>query len=179
VTEKHPHPAIGLMAFVDWVATSSEQTKPSEPVDPESLYVGVVLDRDECGLLVANLREILRVGEIQRVPDAPPHIRGLTNVRGAILPVVEVRTRLGLSPLVLGPAARIVVVEVRGRSVGLLVDRVTQIVKVRASQIEPASAMTPREPGCFSGVARCPGGPLFLLDPEKIVTSELERGAES
>jgi purine-binding chemotaxis protein CheW len=179
VTEKRPPPSTGLMAFVDWVAETSEPATPSAPVDPESLYLGVLLDRDEYGLLVASVREILRVGEIQRVPDAPAQIRGLANVRGAILPVVEVRTRIGLTPLVLSPAARIVVVEVGDRSVGLLVDRVTHIVKVRDSQIEPERATASQGSGCFSGVARCADGPMTLLDPEKIVASETETEAEA
>ena len=114
------------------------------------------------------MREILRVGEVTRVPQAPPHIRGVTNVRGSILPVVEIRTRIGLPPLDPGPHARIVVLEVGERALGLLVDRVTRVAKVRVSEIEPppAEIVTTRT-DYVVGVAKGPGGLLILLDPAR------------
>jgi purine-binding chemotaxis protein CheW len=81
---------------------------------------------------------VIRVGDITRVPQAPPHIRGVTNLRGRILPVVEIRTRLGLAPLVPRSTARIIVAEVRGRVLGLLVDSVAQVQKLPADRLVAA-----------------------------------------
>ncbi|MEO6323005.1 MAG: chemotaxis protein CheW [Thermoanaerobaculia bacterium] len=157
-----------LIAFADWVTNRQEQAKDAEKIDPETSYVSFFLDREEYGLPIENVREILRVDEITRVPQAPPHIRGVTNVRGKILPVVEIRTRIGLTPLVPTPASRIVVLEVAGRTLGLLVDREARVAKVKKSQIEvPPEEIVSARTDYVRAVAKQPGGLLFLLDPEK------------
>ena len=68
------------------------------------------LDREEFGIPVTQVREVIRVDGITRVPQVPAHVRGVTNLRGRILAVVEIRTRLGLTPAVVTPSSRIVVV---------------------------------------------------------------------
>lgn len=158
---------VDLVAFADQLAAGSRGRGAAEAVE-ERTFVSFRLDREEFGLPVASVREVLRVGELTRVPQAPPHIRGVTNVRGSILPVVEVRTRIGLAPLDPGPAARIVVLEVGERALGLLVDRVTHVVKVKATEIEPPPAeIVSARTDYVVGVAKRPSGLLILLDPAK------------
>jgi len=158
---------VDLVAFADQLAAGQKARGAAEAVE-ERTYVAFRLDREEYGLPVGSVREVLRVGEVTRVPQAPPHIRGVTNVRGSILPVVEIRTRVGLGPLDPGPGARIVVLEVGERALGLLVDRVSHVVKVRVTEIEPppAEIVTART-DYVVGVAKRPGGLLILLDPAK------------
>ena len=163
-------PALGgnLIAFADWLTNRQEASADAEKIDPESSYVSFFLDREEYGLPIENVREILRVDEITRVPQAPAHIRGVTNVRGKILPVVEIRTRIGLLPLTPTPASRIVVIEVLGRTLGLLVDREARVAKVKRSQIEtPPEEIVSARTDYVKAVAKQAGGLLFLLDPEK------------
>lgn len=158
---------VDLVAFADQLAAGSRGRGAAEAVE-ERTFVAFRLDREEFGLPVASVREVLRVGELTRVPQAPPHIRGVTNVRGSILPVVEVRTRIGLAPLDPGPAARIVVLEIGERALGLLVDRVTHVVKVKATEIEPPPAeIVSARTDYVVGVAKRPSGLLVLLDPAK------------
>lgn len=157
--------SVDLLAFADWVS-SDQKARVTAEAEEERTYVAFVLDREEYGLPVASVREVLRVGELTRVPQAPSHIRGVTNVRGSILPVVEIRTRIGLDPLEPGPAARVVVLEIGERALGLLVDRVTRVAKVRLSEIEPppAEVVTART-DYVVGVAKRSDGLLILLDP--------------
>ncbi|MBK8596203.1 MAG: purine-binding chemotaxis protein CheW [Holophagales bacterium] len=159
--------AVDLLAFADWVSAGQKGRATREAVE-EKTYVAFLIDREEFGLPVESVREILRVGEVTRVPQAPPHIRGVTNVRGSILPVVEIRTRIGLPPLDPGPRARIVVLELGERALGLLVDRVTRVAKVRVTEIEPppAEIVTTRT-DYVVGVAKGPEGLLILLDPAR------------
>jgi purine-binding chemotaxis protein CheW len=105
------------------------------------------------------------VGEITRVPQSPPHIRGVTNLRGRILPVVEIRTRLGLAPLIPRSTARIIVAEVRGRVLGLLVDSVAQVQKVPAERVV-ATPDEVRSNHCdyLTGVVQLFDRLLILLD---------------
>ncbi len=157
--------AVDLLAFADWVS-SGQKNRGAAEAEEERTFVAFVLDREEYGLPVESVREVLRVGEVTRVPQAPPHIRGVTNVRGSILPVVEIRTRIGLPPLDPGPEARVVVLEVGERALGLLVDRVARVAKVRLGEIEPppAEVVTART-DYVVGVAKRPEGLLILLDP--------------
>jgi len=156
---------VDLLAFADWVS-SGQKNRGAAEAEEERTFVAFVLDREEYGLPVESVREVLRVGEVTRVPQAPPHIRGVTNVRGSILPVVEIRTRIGLPPLDPGPEARVVVLEVGERALGLLVDRVARVAKVRLGEIEPppAEVVTART-DYVVGVAKRPEGLLILLDP--------------
>ena len=129
--------APSVFEFADRV--SAQETAAAAPAPAQLLHlITFRLDGEEFGLPVEMVREVTRVGDITRVPQAPAHIRGVTNLRGRILPVVEIRTRLGLTPLVPRSTARIVVAEVRGRVLGLLVDSVAQVQKVPAERVVAA-----------------------------------------
>ncbi len=128
------------------------------------------LDREEFGIPVTQVREVIRVDGITRVPQVPAHVRGVTNLRGRILAVVEIRTRLGLTPGVVTPASRIVVVEVMGRALGLLVDRVSQVTKVPVDSVAPPpEEVVSAETDFLTGVARWDSRLIMLLDLDKVL----------
>jgi purine-binding chemotaxis protein CheW len=128
------------------------------------------LDREEYGIPVTQVREVIRVNSITRVPQVPAHVRGVTNLRGRILAVVEIRTRLGLTEGVVTPSSRIVVVEVRGRVLGLLVDRVAQVTKVPVdSVVPPPEEVVTAETDFLTGVARWDSRLIMLLDLDKVL----------
>jgi purine-binding chemotaxis protein CheW len=129
--------APSVFEFADQVTAREAAASAPAPVGMLHL-ITFRLDGEEFGLPVDTVREVIRVGDITRVPQAPAHIRGVTNLRGRILPVVEIRTRLGLAPLVPRSTARIIVTEVRGRVLGLLVDSVAQVQKLPADRLEAA-----------------------------------------
>jgi purine-binding chemotaxis protein CheW len=129
--------APSVFEFADQVAAQQAAAATPAPVGTLHL-ITFRLDGEEFGLPVETVREVIRVGDITRVPQAPPHIRGVTNLRGRILPVVEIRSRLGLAPLVPRSTARVIVVEVRGRVLGLLVDSVAQVQKLPADRLVAA-----------------------------------------
>jgi purine-binding chemotaxis protein CheW len=128
-----PRPS-GVFEFADQLAANAAVVQAPTPVTTLQL-ITFRLDGEEFGLPLETVREVIRVGDITRVPQSPPHIRGVTNLRGRILPVVEIRSRLGLAPLVPRSTARIIVAEVRGRVLGLLVDSVAQVQKVPADRV--------------------------------------------
>jgi purine-binding chemotaxis protein CheW len=97
-------------------------------------------------------------------------VRGVTNLRGRILPVVELRSRLGLPPAVLTPRSRIVVTEAHGRVLGLLVDAVLQVTRIPADTVQPApdDVLTPQA-DWLAGVARRPDRLLILLELDAVL----------
>jgi purine-binding chemotaxis protein CheW len=100
-------------------------------------WVIFTLNREAYSLPVTHVREILRVTSITRVPHAPNPVRGVTNMRGRVLPVVDLRTRLGMPSKEIEGASRILVAESKGRLIGLLVDAVQQVIRLSRSQVQP------------------------------------------
>jgi purine-binding chemotaxis protein CheW len=157
-----------LLEFADAVAVSDTPAA-VQPAAPPLHLVTFVLDREEFGIPIGRVREVLRVGDITRVPEAPPHIRGVTSVRGRILPIVELRTRLGLPGLgEPGTRARIVVVEAHGRVLGLLVDAVNQVVNVPAdSVLDPPGEVLSAQTDYVTGIGRLDARLIILLDLDR------------
>lgn len=126
-----------LYAFADALEKGRlpEGAGPGEEA-PET-WVTFRLEGESFGLPVSHVQEILRVSGITRVPHAPHPVRGITNMRGRVLPVVDLRLRLGLPEAALDDQSRILVVTSRGRLMGLLVDSVRQVVRIGRSAIQP------------------------------------------
>jgi purine-binding chemotaxis protein CheW len=160
----------GPLAFADQLARETSAV-PEQPVAPLLHLIAFQLDREEYGVAVSSVREVSRVSDITRVPQAPDHIRGVMNLRGRILPVLELRTRLGHPPLEHpGPKARVVVADVHGRAIGLLVDAVAQVLKVPSDRVVPPpdDARTV-EADYLTGVAELDGRLIILLDLERML----------
>jgi purine-binding chemotaxis protein CheW len=162
-----PSPTDSLLAFADSILARAPA--PAPVVEMQS-FLTFSLCGEEFGLPLLRSREIVRVGEITRIPEAPPHVRGVLNLRGRVLPVVELRTRLGMPAAPLTARSRVIVVEALGRLFGLLVDRVSRIVKIADDSIQPA----PREalfgnPDDVTGIAPMGDESIILLDVDKIL----------
>jgi len=156
-----------LLAFADSILARPAAPAPAVEVHP---YLTFFLRHEEFGLPLLRSREIVRVGEITRIPEAPPDVRGVLNVRGRVVPIVELRTRLGLQAAPLTLRSRVIIVEAHGRLFGLLVDRVSRIAKISASAIKPAPAQAP-SPGAdhVTGIAEMGAEPIVLLDLDKVL----------
>ncbi len=129
---------------------------------------------EEYGVEVRQVQEIRRVAEITSVPRAPEFIRGVINLRGRILPVLDLRRRLGLGEVAASGAARIVVVRVKERLLGLLVDGASQVLKVPVSQIEPPPEEVLQQGGDYiRGVAKLADRLIILVDLERLLAHEL------
>lgn len=131
-----------VYAFADSVARREE----SAPQKLQRIETWVTFDLggETYALPVSHVLEILRVTGITRVPHAPRVIRGVTNMRGKVLPVVDLRTRLGLESAETTAQSRILVVSSRGRLLGLLVDAVQQVERIdlQTVQAPPPDVMT-------------------------------------
>ena len=166
---RREHGHDGLLGFAD--AMDARTTAAVAPAPgPELHLLTFLLDREEFGIPVTQVREVIRVSEITRVPQAPAHVRGVANLRGRILAVVELRSRVGLPPAELTPRSRVVVVEVRGRVLGVLVDAVSQVTKVPQASVAPApEEVLAADVDYLTGVARWDSRLIILLDLEKVL----------
>jgi purine-binding chemotaxis protein CheW len=159
----------GLFHLADELERLSQSAEAPAP-GPELHLVTFALDREEFGIPIAQVREVIRVGDITRVPQARKHVRGVTNLRGRILAVVEIRTRMGLTPAEITPRSRIVVVAAHDRTLGILVDAVSHVVKVPAKSVAPApEEVLSSNADYITGVARWNSRLIILLDLEKLL----------
>jgi len=139
-------------------------------------YLTFVLGQESYGLAVLNIREIIRLPDITTVPQMPAHIRGVINLRGKIIPVVDLRARFGL-PLA-DPTDRtcVIVMQVTtgaGKSVpmGLVVDDVEEVVNLTADDIQETPNFGSQvETDYLLGMARIKGVVKTLLDFDRVVT---------
>jgi purine-binding chemotaxis protein CheW len=170
-----------LYALADRLAARSaaEQEAPRE--EPE-IWVAVEVAGEIYALPVANVEEVLRVSDITRLPDAPAPVRGITQQRGRIVTVVDLRVRLGFDPVPLDARSRVCVVSSRGRSIGLLVDAARHVVKLLPSGKQPPPADVMSERSAFIlGVYRLEDVLALLLDVDRVLlldeTPQGEEGA--
>lgn len=129
---------------------------------------------EEFAVDILAVHEINRMMELTRVPQAPKEIEGVINLRGKIIPVMDLRKRFGLPPRARDEQTRIIVVEVGGRVIGFIVDRVRQVLPISRSIVEPAPDMVATIDSQFiSGVGKLPDRLLILLDLTRLLNSSL------
>lgn len=133
------------------------------------------LRNEEFGVDIRSIREITKVTEISHIPEAPSFIQGVTNLRGQVIPVVDLARQFDLALQEnLPKSARIVVTEVNGQAVGMLVDEVPEIVKVPVENIKPAPELIQSEvkKDYIKGVAQLQNRLIILLDLEKVLAPQ-------
>ncbi len=148
--------------------------KKKREVKNEIRLVVFKLGEEEFGAPIHQVHEILRLVEITRVPRAPRFIEGVVNLRGRIIPILDLRRRFDL-PLDASPKKkqRIMEVEVEGQVLGMIVDEVIEVVRLPVDAIEPPPAMVADIAGEYlAGVGKLPGRILIMLNFDKILSEE-------
>lgn len=129
------------------------------------------LGNEEFSLDILRVQEIIRHMELTRVPRTPDFVDGVINLRGRVIPVLDLRKRFGLPSDERTNETRIIVVDVDNKTVGLKVDAVSEVLRLPADTVEPAPAIvTGAESDYIKGVGKLDGRLLILLDVEKILT---------
>ena len=139
-------------------------------VEASEHLVTFFLAREEYGVDVRLVQEIIRLSVITQVPRAPEFIKGVINLRGRIIPVIDLKRRLGLGEVAADRQTRVVVIHVRERLVGLLVDGASQVLRVPVSTIEAApEEVTEIDANYVRGVAKLEKRLIILIDLVKIL----------
>lgn len=127
------------------------------------------------GVNIGTVREIIRMQAVTHVPETPDFVEGVINLRGRVIPVVDLRKRFGLATSEHTSDSRIVVVDIAGHDIGVIVDAVTEVLRVAGSAIESASALITTEDSYYmDGIAKIGDRLLILLDLDRVLqlTSE-------
>lgn len=142
----------------------------NETVGTEIKLIIFKLGREEYGMDILRVQEIKRMMGITRVPSTPAFIKGVINLRGSVLPVIDLRTRLGLAENDLTEAARIIVVLVNDGIVGFIVDEVVEVTTINTQDVEAAQTLSSGLSADFiSGIAKADTRLYIMLNPDAIV----------
>lgn len=143
------------------------------PSVPQVQLVTFRLGPEEFGLDVFAVHEILRYSEPTPVPRAPAFVEGVIEVRGTLVPVVDMRRRFELSQAPVNDETRIMVVEHGGERLGLVVDAVTEVLRVPETSLsEPPAYIRGLAAEFVRGIARAEGRLVVLIDIERILSSQ-------
>lgn len=140
-------------------------------------YITFTLDQEEYGIPILNVREIIGMMKVTPIPRTPEFVRGVINLRGKVIPVVDLRTRFGLEHRETDDRTPIVVVELDGVSgliqIGIVVDAVSEVMQVTSDNIqETPSFGVDVDTDFILGIARHNEGIKTLLDIDRVLTSQ-------
>ena len=144
-----------------------------------SQFLTFMLGGDQYAVGILHIKEIIEYGSLATVPMMPDCVRGVINLRGAVVPVMDLSARFGRGPSVISKRSCVVIVEVGngdgdGKQVlGMLVDAVNAVVEIAAGDIEPAPSFGTRiRPDFIAGIGKVNGKFVILLDIERVLSSE-------
>jgi purine-binding chemotaxis protein CheW len=142
-----------------------------------SQYLSFKLDQELFAVEIGKVREVLEFGEVTKVPRTPDFMRGVINLRGSVVPVVDMRMKLGLSPTEKGVNTCVVISEVSvdGQTtiLGALVDSVQEVLELDASSIAPPpSVYCSKEAHAIRGMGKRDEHFIMILDFDRVFTSD-------
>jgi purine-binding chemotaxis protein CheW len=136
----------------------------------ELQLVSFNIGSEEFGVDILKVQEINRMVEITRVPQAPHYVEGVINLRGKVIPIVDLRKRFNLEMKEYDKNTRIVVVDIEGSIMGMIVDAVSEVLRLPASTIEPPpDIVTGVNSDYIKGVAKLDNRLLIFLDLSKVI----------
>ena len=139
----------------------------------ENQLVVFDLAHEHYGLEIAAVEGIIKLQPITAVPHAPAFVEGVTNLRGKVLPVIDLRKRFGLSREEPTKDTRIVVVEMGGTTVGIVVDGVSEVLRISPEAVEPPSPIVTTVDSAFiKGIAKVAERLIILLDLAKVLAPQ-------
>lgn len=152
----------------------TQQTTDNETVnitDELIQLVGFNLGDEEFGVDILKVQEINRMVDITKVPQSPDFVEGVINLRGEIIPVIDLRKRFGLSKKDPDRHTRIIVAEVGENTIGFVVDAVSEVIRIKSSTVEPPPQIVKGQQADYiQGVGKLDDRLLMLLDIEKVLT---------
>lgn len=150
------------------VVSKKEQLSQAE--SDELQLVSFNIGTEEFGVDILKVQEINRMVEITKVPQAPHYVEGVINLRGKVIPIVDLRKRFSLELKAHDKNTRIVVVDIGGNIMGMIVDSVSEVLRLPASTIEPPpEIVTGVNSEYIKGVAKLEDRLLIFLDLSRVI----------
>jgi purine-binding chemotaxis protein CheW len=170
---EHVQPPSRSTMFSGSVQPSSADRSSGRADNPVIQLVGFRLDNEDYAIAITKIQEIILIKPITRIPQVPDFIEGLINLRGSVIPIVNLRKRFGLLPRELDDETRIIVVNVHDKTVGCIVDAVTQVMRINRDQIQPPPlGVLAVNHQYLAGLAKLDDRLMIILDIERLFEAE-------
>ena len=165
------HPSAPPVAQAGWAAhQTAHQT--AHQIAPNGEYLTFRLGAEEYGIDILRVQEIRSYEPPTRIANAPAFIKGVVNLRGVIVPIVDLRLKLGCDRADYNHFTVVIVLNVRGRVVGAVVDAVSDVLALAGAAIRPAPALSARfDTGFITGIGSVADRMLILIDIEALMAS--------
>ncbi len=151
--------------------TSDSAPRMQAAVGHEQL-VSFCLGAEEYAVTITAVREIILMTGMTRLPSAPDYVKGLINLRNTVIPVVDLRRRFNLEEQAPTADTRIMVVHLRGKTVGLVVDAVREVFRIARDQVAPPPPTATDERSLITGLVRSGDRLVILLDIDRILDED-------
>ena len=146
-------------------------------VEREGKYLTFTLAEEEYGIGILKIKEIIGMLPITSVPQTPDFVKGVINLRGKVIPVIDLRLRFGMGEIDYTERTCIIVVEIEGQEgtvlIGIVVDSVSEVLNIKSDDIEDTPTFgTKLNTDYILGMAKMEGGVKILLDIDRVLSSE-------
>jgi len=150
------------------------ETKQNSARAKEGKYLTFALGHEEYGLEILGVREIIKLMEITYVPKVPAYVKGVINLRGKVIPVIDLRLKFGLEQADYTKETCIIVLNVSSTLMGIIVDKVCEVLDIAQDNIEPPPSFGERATADFiTGMGKVGERVKILLDIEKILAEDV------
>lgn len=145
--------------------------------DKEGKYLSFSLGNEEYGIGILKIKEIIGMMTITSIPQTPKFVKGVINLRGKVIPIIDLRLKFGMEPMAYTERTCIIVVEIEGENgtiqIGNVVDSVSEVLNIRAEQIEkPPTFGVALNTNFLLGMAKMESGVKILLDINRVLAAE-------
>lgn len=161
------------------VGAETSRVAMSQAGNKEGKYLTFSLGGEEYGLEILKVKEIIGIMNITLVPQMPPYVKGVINLRGKVIPVVDLRLKFGMEALEYNERTCIIVVDIAGAAgnkviMGIVVDCVSEVLNIKGDEIEEAPTFGVKlNTDYILGMAKIKGYVKILLDIDKVLTTDV------
>jgi purine-binding chemotaxis protein CheW len=149
------------------------QKTQSEIIGTLDQLISFSIGDEDFGVDIQTVKEVIKYREITSLPKAPAFVKGIINLRGDVIPIIDLRERFGMEQKEYSNMTRIIVVEVDGRSIGTVVDSVSHVIRIESEQIEPPPPCVGKISADYiRGIGKVGEKLIVLLRIDKILTAE-------
>jgi len=145
----------------------------TESIEEEQL-VSFLLDKEEYAIGIMKVKEIIRVPEIVKIPNCEDYIEGVVSLRNNLLPIIDLRTYFGMEHMDINDNNRILVVDMGSFTAGIMVDKISEVLRVPTSIIQPPPKFSTQSGEQLKGVAKLNDGKrmILILEPSKLISDD-------
>lgn len=139
----------------------------------DTQFVSFLLGDEEYGVPIMQVQEIIRFERLTHIPQSAQFVRGVLNLRGRVMPVIDLRQKFGLEECDEDRHTRIIVIDTGGQNMGMVVDEVSEVITIDSARIEPAPELgTKVRTDFIRGMGKLEDRLVILLDIDKVLTAE-------